>query len=317
MPNSAAQLQRLARKRADDQARRIAWQRLHDARNQYVDWQEFYFWSRSILEVEEGVPDSLSAILNDRCPGLFQCEERLTAKAAKAKLLVHRLENWIDEHVFEVAKKEGWFSAIAYYGIRDPRYQRAQVCWSECVEKWKKAKPIRYPSFEEWQALATQCDEAAHLTARERKAQASAKLVRPDRLNEAVARYMDYEALAYWARPALERRLELPQEVADELERRCPGYLSTRLTARKKVCKDNTREWELLMLWIGDHFFQDAHRAGWFDAIHFQVGRHPRAIRTMEYADSCDELWLDQFPSPYPAFEDWRNEADSFVDLSD
>jgi hypothetical protein len=50
-------LQRLARKRADDQARRIPWQRLLEARNEYIDWQEFYLWVRSILEVEDGIPD--------------------------------------------------------------------------------------------------------------------------------------------------------------------------------------------------------------------------------------------------------------------
>ena len=75
--------------------------------------------------------------------------------------------------------------------------------------------------------MAAQCDETAHLTAGERKARSSAKLVHPDRLAEAVARYMDYEALAYWARPALERESRLPAEVASELERRCPGFLDT------------------------------------------------------------------------------------------
>ena len=69
------------------------------------------------------------------------------------------------------------------------------------------------------------------------------------------------------------------------------------------------------MLWVGDHFFQDAKAEGWFDAILIQVRSHPRAIRTMEFADHCDELWGDKLPSPYPLFEDWRREADSFVDL--
>ena len=49
---SIAQLDRLARARADEQARRIPWQRLLDNRNEYIDWQEFYLWVRSILEVE-------------------------------------------------------------------------------------------------------------------------------------------------------------------------------------------------------------------------------------------------------------------------
>ena len=75
MRNSAAQLQRAARERADDQARRIPWQRLYDARNQYIDWQEFNLWARSILEVEGRIPDWLAEILNDRCPGFLQTAE--------------------------------------------------------------------------------------------------------------------------------------------------------------------------------------------------------------------------------------------------
>jgi hypothetical protein len=38
---SLDRLQRLARDRAERQARRIPWQRLLEARNQYIDWQEF------------------------------------------------------------------------------------------------------------------------------------------------------------------------------------------------------------------------------------------------------------------------------------
>ena len=42
----------------------------YEARNQYIDWQEFYLWVRSILEVEDRIPDWLVEILNDRCPGI-------------------------------------------------------------------------------------------------------------------------------------------------------------------------------------------------------------------------------------------------------
>ena len=45
--DSTARLRRAARERADDEARRIPWQQLYDARNQYIDWQEFYLWVRN------------------------------------------------------------------------------------------------------------------------------------------------------------------------------------------------------------------------------------------------------------------------------
>jgi hypothetical protein len=70
--DSAARLQRPARERADVETRRIPWQRLYDARNHYIDWQEFYLWVRSILEVEDGIPNWLVEILNDRCAGFLE-----------------------------------------------------------------------------------------------------------------------------------------------------------------------------------------------------------------------------------------------------
>ena len=209
--DSTTRLQRTARERANDEARRIPWPQLLDARKKYIDWQEFSLWVRSILEGENRIPDWLVEILNDRVPGFLESQEQLTPKAAKGRPLPLRLEDWIDDHVFGFAKQEGWFNAITYYAIRDPRYQRAEVCWSECVGKWKKTTPLRYPSFEEWKCMAAECDETARLVADERKARSSSKLVEPDRLTEAVSRYIDWEALAYWAQPALERCPQIPR----------------------------------------------------------------------------------------------------------
>ena len=162
--DSTTQLQRAARERADDQARRIPWQRLLQARNQYIDWQEFNLWVRSILEVEKaasriGWSRSSTTVVQD----FLKPRKELTPKAAKNRPLPLRLEDWIDDHIFGFARQEGWFSAITFYAIREPRYQRAEVCWSECVERWKKAKPLQYPSFEEWKDMAAQCDDTAHL----------------------------------------------------------------------------------------------------------------------------------------------------------
>ena len=234
----------------------------------------------------------------------------------KARPLAIRLEDWIDEHVFGFAKQEGWFAAITYYAVRDPRYQRAEVCWSESVEKWKKTKPPRYPSLDEWRAMAAQCDETARLTAKERKVRASSRLVHPDRLSEAVTRYMDCEALAYWARHVLESGSELPAEVVQELERGCPGYLEVELKARTEASNKPTEGSRRLLDWIADHFFLDAKTEGWFDAILNQVRSHPRAIRTMEFSDHCSEIWGSNLPHPYPSFEEWRRNADSYVDLA-
>jgi hypothetical protein len=314
--NSVAQLQRLARERADEQARYIPWQRLYDVRTQYIDWQEFYLWVRSILEVEERVPNWLGGILDERCPGFLEREKALTPTSTKEKPFALHLEDWIDEHIFGFAKNEGWFNAITYYAVRDPRYQRAEVCWSGCVARWKKKKPFRYPTLEEWKSMAAHCDDTIRLVPDERRARASSKLVAQDRLAEAVSQYIDWEAFAYWARPALECSSRLPAEVRNELGSRCPGFLGLNDGAHGQQCSASVQGWHQLMCWIADHFFQNAKAEGWFDAILIQVHSHPRAIRTMEYADHGDEVGGAHPPNPYPSFEDWRRDADAYVELA-
>lgn len=300
-----ARLQRRGRERADQQARRIPWQRLLAVRNQYLDWQEFYLWVRSVLDVENRIPGWLVEILNKRCPGFLENEKKLRPKEAKNRPLPLRLEDWIDDYIFGFVKREGWFDAITFYAVREPRYQRAEVCWSECVEKWKKAKPVRYPSFEEWRAMAARCDDSARLLPEVRKTLASTHRVSAARLAEAVSEYIDWEAFAYWLRPVLDARCPLPEEVARELQLRCAGFLKTQRDAQ---------DWQQLMGWIADHHFADANREGWFNAILIRARNHPRAIRTMEYANYCDEVWGPRLPDPYPSFEQWRKNADSYVE---
>ena len=125
--------------------------------------------------------------------------------------------------------------------------------------------------------------------------------MQPDRLCEAAARYIDWEAFAYWARPALERESRLPAEVASNLNLDALGSETQTSKRGNEIPEVIHKHWQRLMLWIADHCFQDAQTEGWFDAILVHVRSHPRAIRTMEYADHCDELWSSESPTPYPS----------------
>ena len=111
--HSTARLQRAARERADGEARRIPWQRLMEVRNQYIDWEEFYLWGRSILEVEDGIPNWLVEVLNDRCAGFLETENALTSELAQKRPLALRLEDWIDDHIFGFAPKGDHWSLHA------------------------------------------------------------------------------------------------------------------------------------------------------------------------------------------------------------
>jgi hypothetical protein len=311
-----SRVQRQAGERAAELARRVPWQVLLETRNQYLGWQEFYFWARSIIESEREIPEWLARRLNEMCPGFVAAEkEEASKRATDASLAPVRLGEWIEEHIFAFAERGGWLPAVTFYAVREPRYQRASTCWSESVGRWRAAKPQEYPSLEQWLRDAAQCDESAHLLPEIRKQRECFKLVSSTRLADAVSRYIEWEALAYWARPALEQKQSAVDEVERELGARCPGFTEFNANDRTRD-NESPNDWERLILWIRDHFFPQATSEGWYDAIVISAGIHPRAIRAREFADHCDEVWNGHLPIPYPRFEIWRRHADQYVDIS-
>ena len=307
-------VQRQAEERAAEAARRVPWRVLLETRNHYLEWQEFYYWARSIIESEGDVPDWLARKLNEMCPGFLAAGKiKPTTVAKDAESAAIRLGEWIEGQIFAFAERGGWLAAVTFYAVREPRYQKASTCWSESVKKWRTTKPDRYPSLDEWRLDAAACDESRHLLPEIRKQRECFKLVDSARLAEALSRYIDWEAFAYWARPALEHE-SVVDAVVRELDARCPGFRDFNLRERTRD-DDLPKDWQRLMFWIRDHFFQEAKTAGWYDAIVVSAGIHPRAIRTMEYADHCDDIWNGNFPTPYPSFENWRDDADRYVDI--
>ena len=135
--------------KAEEQARRIPLPKLLDARNRRIEWGEFFLWVRSILEVDDQVPQWLAAIVNERCPGFLASEAQSVQSRHERRLRCLRLETWIEERIFQPRESESWSFAAGYYANRTSRYLRANAYWYECVARWTQAKPIRYPSFEE------------------------------------------------------------------------------------------------------------------------------------------------------------------------
>lgn len=192
-----------------------------------------------------------------------------------------------------------------------PAIKERKFAGQSAFANGEKAKPIRYPSFEEWKSLAANCDSRARLSPEERLVHSSSKRVDPGTLASTVSQFVDWEAFAYWGRPALEHRPDIPAEVLRELRQRCPGYLKDLTNYPKR--QDPLQSWDHLLIWIVDHFFDDARKGGWFGAVLSEVRNHPRAIRTMEFAAHCDEIRKAEVPIPYPLLETWLQAADAYI----
>src|SRR6266849_9983450 len=216
-------MQLAARHRADQQARRIRWEQLLQTRRDYVSWTEFYFWARSIMEADAGISDWLGVILKARTPGFIEYELEYRGTHPKQKSLPwHRLTEWINEHIFESAHRDGWLEAITFYAARALRFRRAMAYWRECRTLWRRKKPHSYPPFEEWRRAAGDC--APILRPEISTIVQSSKQASTERFAAEVERYIDWEAFAHWARSPLAEGGELPPEVEQGLQARCPDF---------------------------------------------------------------------------------------------
>ena len=307
-------VQEMARREANCLAQRVPWQRLLEARTEYIEWGMFGFWVRSIVETEDAIPDWLQNVLETRCPGFLKSERNYReAHPRKAYFFPSRLSEWIHRNIFADAHEQGWMPAITFYAVRDFRYHRGWSYWEHCEEKWKRNRPRAYPSFEEWRRAAESWDAEPPRSASSQKAYEAYMRVSPEQLAEAVTSFINWEAFAYWTRSALEDREELPNVVAEELRRRCPGFLEYDEQLRKTDPPGERQRFMRLMAFGENQLFGEAKKEGWFDAITFYARRHPRDVRTAEYwGHWADRLW-DPTQGSYPSFEEWRQAADNYV----
>jgi hypothetical protein len=306
-------LQEVARREAARQARRIPWQRLLEARTAFVELDVFSFWVRSIIESEGATPGWLAKTIKRRCPGFLTCKKPHRKKHSEKGLpLDLRLSEWVRNHIFADARREGWFDAITFYAFRDPLFNRAWSYWEQCKNDWKRNRPLRYPLFEEWARAAGDCEDRSKTGREMRHATEAARCFDPDLVANTVSRFMDWEAFTHWIRSPIEADTNLPQVFVREMRKSFPGLLE-----RYKKLHDLNIEgrslWRQLTTWGETRFFYEAKAGGWFDVVTFEARRHPRSVRTVEYWIDCDEQWSHTRPSSYPSLSAWRKAADNYV----
>ena len=313
-----ARVSEMARREADRQARRIPWQRLLEARQQYVEWNAFGLWARGIAEAEGQVPVWLVRLLKGRCPGLLGSDRTCEIAYRDAPLNMRILE-WFESNVLAQAKQEGWLRAVTFYAVRDPDFVRDCAYSRHCEVQWKRQRPPAYPSFEEWRKASERCaDEALdafEMKEDKRQIIKVSRMVGPERFAAAVAQYMEWEAFTYWLRSLLESDAKFPDAVVKELQRRCPGFRECDEELRNTLSpEDYTKRWKALLEWGENRSFSKMQQEGWFDAVVYKARAHPRSVRTVDYwVFYWDEHWSSRPLDVYPSFQEWRCAADDFV----
>jgi hypothetical protein len=136
---------------------------------------------------------------------------------------------------------------------------------------------------------------------------------REDQTAALVPQYIEWEAVAFWARSLVEVAHRIPGQVAVELNTRCPGFFDQARETGTSEADFATRFWTELLAWIEAHMFADVAKASSLDVLRRAARNHPRAERIAEFWASCSSQWSNRPPDSYPDFEEWLKEADDFV----
>lgn len=272
------------------QALKIQWSELAATVERLIVWRSFGLWVRAIVDAERSLPVSISAAIRDRCPGFLESQR----SDANLESLWLDLSGWIDNHFFAAARDGGWLEAVHYYSGHAAASENIWKHWTRMDADWRKQRPTEYPAFEKWHQDAlgrSIADDIAVLP----------------------ARYLEWEAFAFWVRDVVEAAHEFPALVEAELERRCPGFTAHAREQRAKLCSDPQWLWGELLDWIESHNFKNTSSVLSLDDIRSTAHSHLRGERIADYAAECSLKWSRQLPTALPDFDQWLVDADAYV----
>ena len=122
---------------------------------QYVDWEAFAFWVRSLVEVAREVPALVRIALDERCPGFISQVLALRPRpCSDPQWLWEQLLQWIESHSFSEAVREQWLNNLRATARRELRSERVVDYWAIWSAEKTQKVPACLPTFEQWLAEA-------------------------------------------------------------------------------------------------------------------------------------------------------------------
>ena len=124
---------------------------------QYMEWEAFTYWLRSLLESDTTLPGAVAKELQRRCPGFLECDRVLRGTLSPEDYTKRwkALLEWGENRFFGDIQKEGWFDALVSEARAHPRSVRTVDYWVfYWDERWSSNPHETYPTLEEWRRAA-------------------------------------------------------------------------------------------------------------------------------------------------------------------
>jgi hypothetical protein len=149
-------------------------------------------------------------------------------------------------------------------------------------------------------------DEVA-LGRRSRKvAENESRLVARDLLDEAITKFLEWRAFAYWLRLYVETAGSVSDSLAAILQERCPGFLEYAEAYAGQHPGERQFLWLRFLEWTDEKLFQTPMAEGWRHALGYYAMRDPRMDQLRAHWKRSRRAWKLQPPAVLPSFDSWR-----------
>lgn len=138
-------------------SRLVSSERLKAVVAEYMEWEAFTYWVRSLLEADIRFPETVTRELERRCPGFLESDRELRSTLTLENYTQRwkALLKWGEERFFADARRDGWYNAVVYRARAHPRSTRTVDYWVfYWDEQWSTLPLDRYPSIMEWRRSA-------------------------------------------------------------------------------------------------------------------------------------------------------------------
>jgi hypothetical protein len=299
-------------RRALEQAKRVPWERLAEAAEEYTDWQVFTLWLRAVVESAGSIPPMVEQEIDSRTPRLLGRVRRGVEAAVKngdsaGARIWQDVSRRVEIDSFVGAKRAGWLDAARYYSSMSVRSMKAWSHWENTDKQWRAAPPKYFPNYARWQSEVA---DVAKLSNPDSTAQQVLDAVRGISDAEWSKLLNDFSCLitfALWMELVLDIEGPTSALVSKELANRYSGF-SLSLAIGSKAVVRALNDWAL------DHALAIADQKQMLAALSFHVSHHPAYPAMRTYALHCHDVWPVECPDQLPSFEEWRQAADEYFE---
>jgi hypothetical protein len=299
-------------RRALEQAKRVPWNRLAKAADEYTDWQVFTLWVRASVEAAGSIPAMVEQEMLSRMPRLLGRVRRDVEAAVKngdgaGARIWQDVSRWAETRIFVVAKRAGWLDAVRYYSSVSLRSLKAWSHWEDIDRQWCAATPKQFPTYAQWQCEVAAVARLSNPASPAQEVLDAVRGMSDAEWNKLLNGFSDLITFSLWMELVLDIEGPTSALVSKELADRYSGFSFSSVLGSKAAVR-------ALNDWALDHALAIADQKQMLAALSFHVTHYPAYPAMRSYALHCHEVWPAECPDHLPTFEEWRQAADAYFE---